>query len=377
MVFWYFDSLKTIRNILNISHLSCHRVFRRHYSVRLSCNTMSGTLVGSDNARVGLRVVRGRDWIFGERDGGDGNSGTIDRFVPNSNNERVFVKFDFCGEVNCRIGAGGKHDLFVSGCQDDGPSATAEKEADPNDPFVAETRNLWEDQQKPRASTTARPPTQPPTRSAAQQGGTRQQQQSPEANEDGVSWQTAIMMMIGAVYLSRSFSGSSHAEADLSDAVPIADLGFLEGKIREVRTYDEFKGILAHHKDDTGLPVIVDFYSQSCGPCHMIAPAYKRIAKEYQGKAVFVKVDVNRNHETSSACRVYSMPTFQFYLGGKMKQVWFLSLSLSLSLSRIYSSPLSLSAPTLLLLLSSLSSLSSLPLLSSSNHLSLLLLPPS
>ena len=28
---------------------------------------------------------------------------------------------------------------------------------------------------------------------------------------------------------------------------------------------------MAYIGDDTGLPVVVDFFSQSCGPCHMIA----------------------------------------------------------------------------------------------------------
>jgi hypothetical protein len=251
-------------------------------------------MVDSTNAQVGLRVVRGRDWIFGDRDGGDGNAGTINRFVPGSDNERVFVKFDFCGEVNCRIGAGGKHDLCVSGSQDDGPGDAPAKSKG-QDPFAAETRNMWEKQQQSgtQPSTQQQSNTHAPTRSSTAQQGTKPRPPGQEEG-DGVSWQTAIMMMIGAVYLSRSFGSSVHEDADLSDAMPIADLGFLEGKIREVRTYDEFKGILAHHKDDTGLPVVVDFYSQSCGPCHMIAPAYKRIAKEYQGKAVFLKVDVNR-----------------------------------------------------------------------------------
>ncbi|CAK0810665.1 unnamed protein product [Prorocentrum cordatum] len=49
----------------------------------------------------------------------------------------------------------------------------------------------------------------------------------------------------------------------------------------------------------------------------MIAPAFKRLAKEYKGRAVFLKVDVNRNYEAASACSIRGMPTFQFYLHKK------------------------------------------------------------
>ena len=37
--------------------------------------------------------------------------------------------------------------------------------------------------------------------------------------------------------------------------------------VRNVRTNDEFKKLLKHHAENTGLPVIVDFYSDGCGPC--------------------------------------------------------------------------------------------------------------
>ena len=39
------------------------------------------------------------------------------------------------------------------------------------------------------------------------------------------------------------------------------------------------------HSTQTGLPVIVDFYSDGCGPCRMIAPVFKKLAKEIGNKA--------------------------------------------------------------------------------------------
>eukprot|EP00511_Aplanochytrium_stocchinoi_P004463 CAMPEP_0204837870 /NCGR_PEP_ID=MMETSP1346-20131115/29296_1 /ASSEMBLY_ACC=CAM_ASM_000771 /TAXON_ID=215587 /ORGANISM="Aplanochytrium stocchinoi, Strain GSBS06" /LENGTH=642 /DNA_ID=CAMNT_0051973593 /DNA_START=116 /DNA_END=2044 /DNA_ORIENTATION=- len=89
--------------------------------------------------------------------------------------------------------------------------------------------------------------------------------------------------------------------------------------VRNVRTHDEFQRLIKHHKEVTGLPVVVDFYSDGCGPCRMIAPFYKQLAKQYKDRAVFAKVDVNRNRETSGWARIRSMPTFQFYMDGKKK----------------------------------------------------------
>jgi len=89
--------------------------------------------------------------------------------------------------------------------------------------------------------------------------------------------------------------------------------------VRDVKTLSEWKKLLKHHAENTGLPVIVDFYSDGCGPCRMIAPHYKRLAEEYKDRAVFAKVDVNYNHQVSSEQMIRSMPTFQMYLFGKKR----------------------------------------------------------
>lgn len=90
--------------------------------------------------------------------------------------------------------------------------------------------------------------------------------------------------------------------------------------VREVRSYREFQALIEHHKTKTGLGVVVDFYSDSCGPCRQIAPLYKSLAKQYKGKVVFAKVNVQTGHEISSRMGIRSMPTFHFYHLGKKKQ---------------------------------------------------------
>ena len=97
----------------------------------------------------------------------------------------------------------------------------------------------------------------------------------------------------------------------------LADDSYAQGKVAELATLAEFNSALALHKDGTGLPIVIDFFSHSCGPCKMIAPTYRKYAKEFKGRAVFLKVDVNRNRQTSSQCQIRAMPTFQFYVNGK------------------------------------------------------------
>eukprot|EP00038_Savillea_parva_P026327 m.53232 g.53232 ORF g.53232 m.53232 type:complete len:696 (+) comp7435_c0_seq1:40-2127(+) len=102
-------------------------------------------------------------------------------------------------------------------------------------------------------------------------------------------------------------------------AATVIGLATARPTVRNIMTNSEFNKIIKHHKEKTGLPVIVDFYSDGCGPCRQIAPLYKQLAKKMKGKAVFTKVDVNWNRETSGQQMIRSMPTFQFWLNGKKR----------------------------------------------------------
>jgi len=147
------------------------------------------------------------------------------------------------------------------------------------------------------------------------------------SSSGGVNWQQVMMVVFGAVVVFNMFreqfsgtggtSGGPNLWGDDEGEYNFKDEGYLSGQVREVATLDQLRGALAHHSDNTGLPVIVDFFSHSCGPCRMIAPVFKRVALEFKAKAVFLKVDVNRNYEAASACHVRGMPTFQFYLNKK------------------------------------------------------------
>jgi thioredoxin 1 len=66
------------------------------------------------------------------------------------------------------------------------------------------------------------------------------------------------------------------------------------------------------------VPVIVDFWATWCGPCRTIAPTLEKLAKEYAGKLVVAKMDVDQNQQTPGHYGVQSIPTLLFVAKGKV-----------------------------------------------------------
>lgn len=59
-------------------------------------------------------------------------------------------------------------------------------------------------------------------------------------------------------------------------------------------------------------PAIIDLYADWCGPCRMTAPIMKSLAKEYAGKIVIYKVNVDKEKELAALFNATSIPLFVF-----------------------------------------------------------------
>lgn len=62
--------------------------------------------------------------------------------------------------------------------------------------------------------------------------------------------------------------------------------------------------------------VMIDFWAEWCGPCRMIAPIVEEMSKEFDGKAIIGKVNVDENPGITTKLKIRNIPTILFYKNG-------------------------------------------------------------
>lgn len=92
--------------------------------------------------------------------------------------------------------------------------------------------------------------------------------------------------------------------------------GFREGSMS-----DEMKVTTSTFEAEvvkSAVPVVADFWAEWCGPCRMIAPVLKELAKDYKDKLKVAKINVDEEPDLASRYGIQSIPTLLFFKGGQM-----------------------------------------------------------
>ncbi len=66
-----------------------------------------------------------------------------------------------------------------------------------------------------------------------------------------------------------------------------------------------------------GSLVVVDYWADWCSPCKQLSPIIEELSNEY-GDVKFVKVDTNSNPNLAADQGILSLPTLQFFQGGRV-----------------------------------------------------------
>jgi thioredoxin 1 len=67
-----------------------------------------------------------------------------------------------------------------------------------------------------------------------------------------------------------------------------------------------------------GVPVLVDFWAEWCGPCRQVAPILEELSKEFEGQLKVVKLDVDSNPGVAQAYNIRGIPSLLLFKDGQV-----------------------------------------------------------
>lgn len=67
--------------------------------------------------------------------------------------------------------------------------------------------------------------------------------------------------------------------------------------------------------------VLVDFWADWCGPCHVLAPTLERLENDFDGRLVVLKLNVDENPHAAEAFQIQGLPTLITFRNGEPDQM--------------------------------------------------------
>lgn len=82
---------------------------------------------------------------------------------------------------------------------------------------------------------------------------------------------------------------------------------------KDKRTPSEFSATIK----SSSVPVLVEFYTDWCPPCKVVAPLVEELTQDLSGRAKVIKVDMDADEALAYLYRVNIIPTFIVFKDGK------------------------------------------------------------
>ncbi len=102
----------------------------------------------------------------------------------------------------------------------------------------------------------------------------------------------------------------------------------LEKMKKEIEIRNETKELIIEVNDDDfkekviekskKVPIVVDFWAEWCMPCLILKPVLEKLVKEYKGKFILAKLNVDKSPLTSQAYGIMSIPAVKLFKNGKV-----------------------------------------------------------
>jgi thioredoxin 1 len=119
-------------------------------------------------------------------------------------------------------------------------------------------------------------------------------------------WRGAFIgALIGGLFAWSSASSRSVVETTGGEHIAV-----------QVGTMEDFESLVLH----ADKPALVDFYSNSCPPCRKLAPTVEKLAKQYEGRAVISKVNVDKLPQLAARYGIQGIPAVLFFRNGQEVQ---------------------------------------------------------